>query len=89
MVMILELTANGTDEWFRRYREKYQADAAAMHRVFFDAEYPISDIDPAKPGSDRTEVLVWPATAPSGDCRARVCTQAGNEPRPLGMRRVR
>ena len=75
MAMILESTPNGTDEWFRRYREKYQADAAAMHRGFFDAEYPISDIDPAKPGfdlinssgidpakpgSDRTEVFVWP-----------------------------
>ena len=28
MAMILESTANGMDEWFRRYREKYQADAA-------------------------------------------------------------
>ena len=57
MTMILESTPNGMDEWFRRYREKYQADAAAMHRGFFDAEYPISDIDSAKLGSDRSEVF--------------------------------
>ena len=59
MAMIYESTANGMDDWYCQYREKYQADAAAMQRACFDAEYPISDIDPAKPGSDRTAVFVW------------------------------
>ena len=54
MAMIYESTPGGTNSWFRRYWEMSQG---ATKRLDFDAEYPISGIDSAELGSDRSEVF--------------------------------